>query len=267
MRSMKKTWSNVVACLTLSAGLAQAQADLPDWSGVWAMQGNTVFDQASVTGSGGSGTPGVREHPPYNAEWEARYQRNLALRDQGILPDPQSNCGIPAGFPRMMNLPDVYEFAVTPRQVWIITENGPNVLRIYTDGRLHPAAEDLWPTHTGHSVGRWEGETLHFSTISLHASDQGKTILDRTGLTLSDAAEITSSMRKVDAGTIELAMTIEDSKALTGPWQVSKRYKRQPEGTRAFDYACAENNRNPVDPVTGRTLTLDAEGNILDRDL
>jgi hypothetical protein len=40
-----------------------------------------------------------------------------------------------------------------------------------------------------------------------------------------------------------------------------------PEGTRLYDYACAENNRNPVDLNTGRTLTLDAEGEILDRDL
>ena len=32
--------------------------------------------------------------------------------------------------------------------------------RIYTDGRKHPAADDLVPTWEGHSVGRWEGDTL-----------------------------------------------------------------------------------------------------------
>jgi hypothetical protein len=31
-----------------------------------------------------------------------------------------------------------------------------------------------------------------------------------------------------------------------------------------MDYACAENNRNPVDPATGRTLTLGADGKPID---
>jgi hypothetical protein len=35
-------------------------------------------------------------------------------------------------------------------------------------------------------------------------------------------------------------------------------------GTRMFEFACAENNRNPID-AEGNTLTLDAEGNVLDR--
>ena len=36
-----------------------------------------------------------------------------------------------------------------------------------------------------------------------------------------------------------------------------------PTGTRMIEFACAENNRNPVD-AAGRTLTLDQDGNILD---
>lgn len=52
------------------------------------MMGGTIFDQATKTGEGGSTSPGVREHPPYNAEWEARYQANLQLRDEGIFRTP-----------------------------------------------------------------------------------------------------------------------------------------------------------------------------------
>jgi len=250
------------ALLAANPGLAQ---DLPDWSGVWAMQGGTIFDQATRDGEGGAATPGFREHPPYNAEYETRYQANMALRDAGLYPDPQSNCGSPSGFPRLMNLPDVYEFAVTPKQVWIIAENGPNLMRIYTDGREHSAPGDLWPTHTGESVGHWEGDTLVFSTISLHSSDSGNTIVDRSGLILSDAVRITTRMRQVDAENIEAQMTIEDSKALTAPWVVTKTYRKLPDGTKAYDYACAENNRNPVDPETGWTYTLDSNGEIIDR--
>jgi hypothetical protein len=108
-----------------------AQPKLPDWSGAWSMVGGTVFDRATQTGQGGSVTPGVREHPPYNAEWEAIYSKNVALRDQGRFPDVFTNCGVPAGYPRMFNLPDPYEFVVRPEQVWILAENGPNVMSLH----------------------------------------------------------------------------------------------------------------------------------------
>ena len=163
-----------------------------------------------------------------------------------------------------MNLPDVYEFAVTDNQVWIISENGPNIMRIYTDGRSQPPAEDLWPTHTGNSVGHWEGDTLVFETISLHSSESGNTIIDRTGLELSDSARIVTRMGIRDDGQMEALMTIEDAKALTAPWVVTKQYRKLPEGTRVFDYACNENNRNPIDPNTGWTYTIGTDGQIID---
>jgi len=33
-----------------------------------------------------------------------------------------------------------------------------------------------------------------------------------------------------------------------------------PPETRLYDYGCAENNRNPVDTSTGKTLTLGPDG-------
>jgi hypothetical protein len=231
---------------------------LPDWSGAWSMVGGTVFDRASQTGQGGALAVGVREHPPYNAEWEARYQKNLTLKDQGRFPDVVTNCGVPAGYPRMFNLPDPYEFAVRPEEVWILAENGPNVMRIYTDGRKH--LEDQWETYTGDSVGHWEADTLVFTTVALKGSRDGDSILDRTGLVLSDKAHVTTRMRKTGAAAIEVQMTIEDPKALTKPWVVTKQFQKMPAGTRLYDYGCAENNRNPVDEKTGQTLTLGPDG-------
>jgi hypothetical protein len=256
-----------VAVLWLwSQAPVQAQSPaLPDWGGIWGMQGNTVFDRASVQPpTGRAGEPGVREFPPYNDEWEAKYRRNIELVRQGRFPDPVSTCGTLHGFPRIMNVPDVYEFAVTPNATYIIAENGPNVLRIYTDGRRHPPADELWPTYNGASVGRWEGDTLVFTTISLKGSKDDDVIVDRTGLVLSDASRATTRMRKIDDKTIEAQITIEDPKALKAPWAVTKRYVRQAPGTWAWDYACAENNRNPISG-SGRTLTLGPDGKPLDK--
>ena len=54
------------------------------------------------------------------------------------------------------------------------------------------------------------------------------------------------------------------AKALKAPWRVTKRYRKQPPGTWAWDYACAENNRNPVSS-TGKTLTLGPDGKPIDK--
>ena len=104
------------------------------------MTSGTVFDLATVDPPGGSSNaPGTREYPPYNEEWEAKYAANRERVRRGEFPDPISTCGTPAGYPRLMNMPAGIEFVVTPEQVWIITEDGPNIMRIYTDGRSHPA--------------------------------------------------------------------------------------------------------------------------------
>ena len=224
-----------------------------------------MFDRATVQPPDGrADDPGVREFPPYNAEWEAIYRKNIELLKQGRFADPISTCGTPYGFPRMLNVPDVYEFAVTRDAVWLIAENGPNIVRIYTDGRTHPAAEDLWGTYTGASVRHWEDDTLVFTTVGLKGSRDNDMTLDRTGLVLSDASRVTTRMRRVDGMTLEAQMVIEDAKALKGPWRVTKRYRKQPAGTWAWDYACAENNRNPISP-SGRTLTVGPDGKLLDK--
>ncbi len=253
--------ASLAAPIPLPAQDAEGAA-LPDWSGVWQMTSNTVFDQATVDPPGGSSNaPGTREYPPYNDEWEAKYAANRERVRRGEFPDPITTCGTPAGFPRMMNLPAGIEFIVKPEQVWIITEDGPNILRIYTDGRSHPAPEDRWPTYSGESVGHWDSDTLVFETISLKGD--GDTILDRTGLVLSTQARIVTRLNRIGDDLMEAQFIIEDPEALTASWRVAKQYRKLEPGTRMIEFACAENNRNPVD-TAGRTLTLDREGNILD---
>ena len=51
---------------------------------------------------------------------------------------------------------------------------------------------------------------------------------------------------------------------LTRPWTVTKTYKKVPGDARIMDYACAENNRNPVDPISGKTYTLGSDGKPID---
>ena len=263
---MMKTRLISIYLLAASLSGISVQADeLPDWSGVWQrFEGNGgIFDPATVEPADGrAGSPGVRQYPPLTRAWEDKYAATLELVAQDRVPDPISICGTPAGYPRMLALPDVYEFIVRPEQTWIITENGPNILRIHTDGTEHPPPEELWPTFTGNSKGRWVGQTLEFTTISMIG--EAHTILDRSGLTLSDQATVATRMYLTDEGLLRAELVIEDPLALAEPWHVTRHFRRLPEGTRAYDYACAENNRNPI-TSSGQTLTLDTDGNVIDK--
>jgi len=275
MQRRAKTTRLKLVTITLCVGqlftgqlaTATSETTLPDWSGVWErVEGNGgIFDPATVKPADGrAGSPGVRQFPPLTEAWEAKYRAILEVVADGRVPDPISICGTPAGFPRLLALPDVYEFIVRPEQTWIITENGPNIMRIYTDGRDHPADDELWPTFTGDSVGSWDDKTLTFSTVSMLG--ENGTILDRSGLALSSQASITTRMFKTNEGLLRAELMIVDPLALREPWQVVRHFRKTPDGTRAFDYACAENNRNPI-TSSGQTLTLDAEGNIIDVDI
>ncbi|MDB5683302.1 MAG: hypothetical protein JWM75_1000 [Sphingomonas bacterium] len=257
-----KRLAAALACILVASPSAAA---LPDWNGVWSLVGGTLYDRATAEPKNArAGDPGAREHPPYTPAYEAKYRENIAKVAVDRFPDPITMCGIPVGFPRVMQVVDGYEFVVTPKQTWILTENGPNVVRVYTDGRKHLADDLIWATYTGDSVGRWEGETLVFTTIGLRG--ENGTIIDRTGAIISDQARGTTRLRKRPDGMMEATITLEDPVALTRPWTVTKLYEKLEGDVRIMDYACAENNRNPVDAATGKTLTLGSDGKPIDRD-
>lgn len=254
-------------------------ADLPDWSGTWSRRGGTVFDRGTWTLNGEPADPsepgagvsalGTRANPPYNDEWEAIYQQHLALRDQGLFPDPLTRC-IAHGFPRIFNVLAPAEFVVRPEQTWVLAEHTRATLRIYTDGRSHPPPEERWHNLFGHSVGRWEGDKLIFTTVALKGWRDGDSVLDRSGLVLSDQAHATTTMQRVQEPDSQGAMedlilvriTLEDPVALTEPWVVEKRFYKDAPGTEIFDYECNEYNRSIVDEQ-GRSLILDQDGNVI----
>ena len=233
---------------------------LPNWSGVWARTGGgNMFDMATAEPKTAfAGDDHAREYPPYTPAFEEKYKKAIAVVDAGRFTDPLTFC-LPRGMPGMMAQPDQYEFAVTPEMVWIVVENGGQVRRIYTDGRGHPKGDDLFPTYTGHSIGHWEDDTLVVDTVGL----RDDMIVDRTGLTLSAKAHTVERIRMIDPNTIEDRFVIDDPLALTKPWLVTRLFRRQPKGSMLFDYACSENNRNPVD-ASGKTRAVDAKGKPID---
>jgi hypothetical protein len=257
----------VAALLTAWVLGASAQSlptadDLPDWSGAWTRSTGLFYESTPEQALEPPPADSPRRRPPYTPKFEAIYEQNLALIGADRFPDPISICGTPAGWPRMLALPDAYEFVIRPEQTWLLSENGPNTVRIYTDGRTHPAPEDLWPTYTGNNVGHWEKDELVFRSIGLKGV--GSTILGRNGLVMSDKLETTTRIRLIAPDRLLVSVVLTDPEALTRPWPVAFTYTRLPPGSTVYDYACAENNRNPV-TSDGRTLTLDRSGEVIDK--
>ena len=104
--------------------------------------------------------------------------------------------------------------------------------RIYTDGRSHPDVPD--PSFHGHSIGRWEGDTLVIDTID---------ILPQAPLAISEAVGVPNDGNMHVVERIHLLpdnkdilvdeLEITAPKVLTGPWKTTRIFFRQ--RARKFD--------------------------------
>src|SRR5260370_4366304 len=84
--------------------------------------------------------------------------------------DPEGYC-LPPGGPRLMATPYPMEIIQLPEQkrIVMIFEGATHIWReIYMDGRPHPQGDELNPTYLGHSVGRWEGDTLVIDVVGFN---------------------------------------------------------------------------------------------------
>jgi hypothetical protein len=84
---------------------------------------------------------------------------------------------------------------------------------IWTDGRQAPNDPD--PRYNGYSVGKWVDD---YTFVVRTTGMLSKTWLDHAGRPHSDQVVVEETYRRVDRGTIELTMTITDSKMYTQPW-------------------------------------------------
>ena len=131
------------------------------------------------------------------------------------------------GYPLMMNSSTPIQFLITPEEVLII--NAYNETRhIYTDGRGHPPADDLWPTVSGNSIGHWEGDTLVIDTIMVTNPNE----FFQGGPPLSEEAHYSERIW-LDGDTLRAEMTIEDPATLSAPWKATElgpRRRLRPDG-------------------------------------
>jgi hypothetical protein len=188
-------------------------AKLPDWSGVWNPKITDQDKQAKTN------------MPPWIPAANEMIQFQLAEEKAGRPPPLFVNC-LPEAMPSWMLIThNAMEILFTPGRVTMLGESDGNRLRrIYTDGRPHP--EDPDPTFHGHSIGKWEGDTLVIDTVG---------ILPQSLIAISEAAGVPNNgdMRVIErihlVGKDELHDEIEviAPKVLTKPWKTTRIFFRQ----------------------------------------
>lgn len=163
------------------------------------------------------------------------YRRTKDDRDS-----PHARCKPDAG-PREIETAygfEMVEYADIQR-VLVFDIGGPQTFRtIYMDGRPHP--RDLTPSYLGHSVGRWEGDTLVVDTVGFNE----KNWIDAEGLMHTDQYHQVERFTRTDFNTLKYEVTIDDPGAYTARWTAGFLL-RWTAGSELFEYVCQANNMNP----------------------
>jgi hypothetical protein len=243
--SSKSIARTCAAAALLLAGVVGAQkseqdrvrvfASLPNWTGYW-IADDGVENALGVSGRTENGAADfvkmkLAAPMPYTAEFATK----AAAARKNSRGDTGKECGFP--FPFMMESPWVLQFLITPEETDVIVA-GREIRHIYTDGRAHPSADDVWPTPWGDSVGKWEGHVLTVDTVAVKSGTFPPLV--------SEHARYTERIRMVSADRMEDEITVVDPAALTKEWKATIPYQRVAGLDRMVHGDCNENDRNPV---------------------
>jgi len=226
---MQNRWTawilTIAAALSLSPAL---WAQTPDLSGIWTQQAGRLGGRFSA-----------EEAPlqPWALELYKTNREGVTDIGQSGLNglDPEMYC-LPEGVPRVFAMPPPFEIVQAPGRIYMFFQSLQNPLPryIYTDGRAHPEGYPI--TAMGHSIGRWDGDTLVVDTVSI----DDVTWMDDKGTPHSDALHVVERIRRVAQDTLEIEFRFEDPKAFTKPWIAKKVYKLTPDWQYIPGFTCED---------------------------
>jgi hypothetical protein len=147
-----------------------------------------------------------------NAAGEPLHTKDTSGEGAGSL----VNCD-PKGWPRLHTYNYGFEFIQLPDRVLQFFELTHTWRTIWTDGRKLP--ENPPQLHwMGWNVGRWEGNTF---VVESNGYDDRSWLSDTTpdgGWPHSDEMHVVERWRRLNYGTMEVQITVNDPKTYTAPW-------------------------------------------------
>jgi hypothetical protein len=218
----------VIVILATASAFAQTKSTLPrtpdshpDLSGLW-QGGGPIGDIAQGLPKGQT----IPLLPSAKKIMDGRLSKD----------DPQASC-LPSGVPRIAPYP--WRIVQTPTHIFFLFEaNIHSYRQIFMDGRPHPT--DLDPTWYGHSIGRWEKDTLVVDTVGFN----DRFWFDFKGHPHTERLHVIERYTRRDAKTLVNQITIDDSGAYSRPFTVTFTAELAPPGDELIEYICSENNQD-----------------------
>ena len=164
---------------------------------------------------------------PYTPEALARKKDNAA---HWLDRDTELKCQLP-GVPRAMYMPYPFQIVQSTNEIHIFFAFSNAARIIHLDSVEPPPV----PQRMGHSVGRWEGETLVVEVNDLTEQPW----FDRAGNFHSDAVRLVERYSLLTPDAIQYEVTIEDPNVFTRPWKISMPiYRRLEPNMQVLHYRC-----------------------------
>lgn len=228
----------------------------PGEAGIF-LPANASFTNPDNPGRGGLGGAQIPGRPKVSEVPFQPWARALYDYRQLNEFEPHTRCK-PSGGGRQFYTPYGVEFVDMPemKRVFIMDIGGPHTYRIiYMDGRSHP--KDLIPSYYGHSIGRWEGDTLAVDTVGFNEHFW----MDRDGSPHTEQLHFIERFTRTDFNTMKYEVTIDDPGAYTAKWS-STFNLRWVDGQEMFEYVCQDNNFAP-ELMIGAEQSVDRSSRIV----
>jgi hypothetical protein len=138
--------------------------------------------------------------------------------------------------PRIAPYP--WRIVQTPTHIFFLFEGNIHSYRqIFLDGRKHPADPD--PTWYGHSIGRFDENTLIVDTVGFN----DKFWFDFVGHPHTEQLHTVERYSRTSLGTLAEEVTIDDPGAYTWPFTITGSHQLLPNDE-LMEYVCNENEKD-----------------------
>ena len=164
-----------------------------------------------------------------------------ALRDNRKERDEPYVACLPMSVPRVNPYPWKFAMSYTSKgltHIYILHETGDAGAHrvVYMDGRKHP--DDLLPTWWGHSIGRWDGDTLVIDTVGYN----DKFWFDSRGTPHTEQLHTIERFTRINYGTLVNEFTLEDPGAYSRTVQLKFTAKLIRPDLDLMEFICLEGN-------------------------
>lgn len=215
----------------------------PNFNGTWQALGNNHWgiephaarvgpdDKWAAVGATPAGL-GIVEggEIPYTQDARAKQQENQA---DWLARDPVVKCYMP-GVPRANYMPFPFQIVQSTDHIIMAYEFASANRIVYMN---QPDFEAPVPSWMGHSLGRFEGDTLVIDVTE----QMPDSWLDRSGNHHTEQLKVTERYSHISPNVLNYEVTLEDPGVYTRPWKMQiPLYRRMEANAQLLEFKCVE---------------------------